>query len=93
MSEYGLLNENLLDLESMNKIAIQKLQECFTDEHSGLDGYLYVIRRVEKADFKPKNVPKGPALKSIVNASIKEIEEAYVSDDQFNYLTTAKGPW
>jgi hypothetical protein len=78
-SDYGLLNKNLLDLEAEGKIVVMKKEEAFTDPHSGLDGCLYLLKKlVVTEDFKPTGVPKASVLPSLVNASIKEIE-AYVS--------------
>ena len=48
------------------------------DEHSGLTGYMYILKKLEVKSFDPKGVPKVSALPSLVNATMKEIEE-YVS--------------
>ena len=50
----------------------------FQDEHSGLTGYMYVLKKLEVKSFEPKGVPKVSALPSLVNATMQEIEE-YVS--------------
>jgi len=74
-TDYGLFNQNLIDFEKDGRIVIKKLQETFKDEHSGLTGYMYVLKKLEVKSFEPKGVPKVSALPSLVNATIQEIEE------------------
>ena len=60
------------------RVACQHLATLFQDEHSGLTGYMYVLKKLEVKSFEPKGVPKVSALPSLVNATMQEIEE-YVS--------------
>eukprot|EP00095_Tigriopus_kingsejongensis_P005392 maker-scaffold770_size100439-snap-gene-0.31 protein:Tk05392 transcript:maker-scaffold770_size100439-snap-gene-0.31-mRNA-1 annotation:"hypothetical protein DAPPUDRAFT_302022" len=68
-TEYSLLDENLASLEKQGKCVAVKMAEKFKDLHSGLQGLLYVIRRVDNEDFAmeiPATIP------SLVVDSVKD---------------------
>lgn len=52
-SDYGLIDENLLDLEKAGKCQIMKQAEKFQDQHSNMQGLFYMIKRTEKEEFMP----------------------------------------
>ena len=77
-TEYGLLDENLAALEREGKCLILKMGERFVDSHSGINGLLYVIRRVEDAeDFEPA---AGGVVPEIVVDTVKAPTTAIVAD-------------
>ena len=50
---------------------VKKWAEKFTDPNSGLEGLIYIVKRVESPTFAPKGVPGGTTLPSLVVESVK----------------------
>ena len=71
-ADYALIEENLASLEKAGKCVVQKLAERFEDPLSGLEGLLYIVRRVETPTFEPQGVLSGKQMPSLLATAIKE---------------------
>ena len=71
-ADYALIEENLSSLEKAGKCVVAKLAERFTDPHSGLEGLLYSVRRVETPTFEPQGVLSGKQMPTLVAGAVKD---------------------
>lgn len=74
-SDFGLLDENLAALEKDGKCKVMKRAEKFIDPRSGLEGLLYIVRRVDTADFDPKDANADEVVNTVKNEAVEAKED------------------
>lgn len=77
------MDDNLSALAKTGKCVVKKWAEKFLDPNSGLEGLIYIVKRVESPTFDPKGVPEGTALPSLVVESVKGATSAEAEAGQF----------